>query len=175
MNEYIEENIEDITLSDKDMMRMCEYKVSIHAYEQLTMMSDYTELFNGKDGCILLYETRHNFGHWVLLINMGDHVEFFDPLGIKMDQELKIVPEYIRAELHEDIPHLTHLLQNVHVVENTTQLQRIDHEINTCGRHVVSRFKMYLDGFTDLPSYLRLFEKQKEDPDMTVSKLTLLL
>ena len=174
MNEYITKNIEGIELPNRDISRMCEHKVAIHSYEELAMMSDYTQLFNGREGCVLLYETRHNFGHWVLLINLGDRVEFFDPLGIRIDQELKLVPENLRSGLNEDVPHLTHLLQNVHVIENTTQLQRVDYHINTCGRHVVSRFKMFLDGF-DLKSYLRLFERQKEDPDLTVSKLTLLL
>ena len=175
MDEYIKLYVEEVALSDKEISRMCGGRVAIHGYEDLAAMRDYKELFNGKPGCILLYETRHHFGHWVLLINKEHEVEFFDPLGIKMDQELKLVPEYLRYQLNEDVPHLTHLLKNVRVRENTVQLQEVDYDINTCGRHVVSRFNMYMHGFENLRPYLRLFKNQKESPDVTVSKLTLLL
>jgi hypothetical protein len=60
------------------------------------------------------------------------------------------------------------------VINNTVKLQAVDQDINTCGRHVVSRFRFYKMGYS-LHEYTRLFHRQKLTPDETVSLITLLL
>lgn len=175
MDQFIRTKAETVELSDGDIMRMCRGNVVIHEYGDLAKLTDYKEIFGGKGAAVILYETRENFGHWVLLLDLGSNkVEFFDPLGIRMDQELSVIPDYYREKLNEVTPHLSHILRGVHVVQNTTQLQAVDHDVNTCGRHVVTRFRFYERGF-GLKTYIRLYENQKELPDVTVSKLTLML
>ena len=175
MDNFIKHSVESIDLSDGDIFRMCNQGVAIHEYRDLDKMDSYMDLFGDHEGAVILYETRDNFGHWVLVLNLGgNQVEFFDPLGIPVDGELGIIPDYYRTRLNEVTPHLTHLLQGVRVKNNMKQLQKVDNEINTCGRHVVCRFRLYEMGFA-LEEYVRLFEKQLEPADDTVSKITLLL
>jgi hypothetical protein len=175
MEKFIQQNVEIIELSGEDILRMCDDGVTIREYRDLAKFTSIEEVFGNKRGAVILYETREKFGHWVLLLKIGSNtVEFFDPLGIPLDQELGFIPDYYRKMLDEEIPHLTHLLANVDVVSNTTQLQEVDHEINTCGRHVVSRYRFFVLGYT-LHRYVNLYKNQKESPDDTVSKITLFL
>ena len=170
MNKIID-RAESISLSSEDLLRMCNEKVNIFTYPELAGVDSYEELFtNGNDNCIVLYETRLGYGHWVCLLRYPTHIEFFDPLGWMMDTELGVIDEYYRSVLDEIQPHLTYLLKNVRVISNTTALQKESAKVNTCGRHACVRIRFRGYGLKD---YVTLFKNK--NADQIVTMLTYLL
>jgi hypothetical protein len=156
---------------------MCNEDVSTHVYHELADFDTIEQVFEGKKGAILLYETQRDVGHWVLLLDYREdqgYIEFFDSYGLPLDSELGLIPAYYRGELNEDTPHLTHLLSGYVVKENSQQLQRFYETVNTCGRHVVVRFKFFQMGY-ELEEYTHLFTSQNIDADLLVTKQTFFL
>jgi hypothetical protein len=175
MNKFIKYHGENVNLSDVDIVRMCLGEVSIYTYHELVNFTSPDQIFQNKRGAIILYETRDNYGHWVLLIKLSNNtIEFFDPLGLEMDTELQLVPEFYRSKLNEMRPHLTDIFSQHHIITNRTQFQAVDQDINTCGRHITTRFRFFLLGY-DLKNYTLLFKNQRETSDEIVTKLTLFL
>jgi hypothetical protein len=82
-------------------------------------------------------------GHWTLLFERGDTIEFFDPLGLGCDNELAWVQADKRAELGETKPLLLTLLlaptQRKHVLFNKYDFQKQAVRIQTCGRWCLVR------------------------------------
>jgi hypothetical protein len=135
--------LENIDLTGEDIMRMVDGKTNVIEYNDLKNATNLENLFRN-DTLVILYETRKGFGHWVCLIKRGiNHVDFFDPYGLKVDEELNIINEnHIRQnDEGQVVPHLTSLLQNggYRVDENLTKLQKFMKDVNTCGRWVVVR------------------------------------
>jgi hypothetical protein len=168
MNKIIDQG-EAISLSSADLLKICEGQVNVHTYGSLGNLSSYEELFRDGKSCIVLYETRQGYGHWVCLIQYQNYVEFFDPLGWRMDTELSVIDDHFRLVLGETVPHLSSLLSGIRVISNTTPLQKESQFVNTCGRHcaVRIRFRNY-----EQREYLELFKKQKYTPDQLVTLLT---
>ena len=169
--EKIIDQAESVSLSSSDLLKICQGKVNIFTYPQLAGLSSWQELFeDANDSCIVLYETRLGYGHWVCLLRYPTHIEFFDPLGWKMDTELGVIENYYRTVLNEIQPHLSYLLKSVRVVSNTTALQKQSEKVNTCGRHccVRVRFRAYA-----LKEYLALF--RNKNADKLVTMLTFLI
>jgi hypothetical protein len=64
--EKIIDQAESISLSSSDLLKICQGKVNIFTYPQLTGLASWQELFeDANDSCIVLYETRLGYGHWV--------------------------------------------------------------------------------------------------------------
>lgn len=165
--------------SDQDIKTLCENKVKIVLYSKLKKYSDIDKILDPHDCCIILYETKHNYGHWCALlrqkINEKLFIEHFDSYGMKPDAELAYVPNYYKKELGEDTPRLTYLLakatQNKYhgVIYNEYPLQKVKNDISTCGRWCGLR--IVLKDLT-LEEFINLFKKQKFDPDWYVTALT---
>lgn len=103
-------------------------------------------------------------GHFILLLDHGNHVEHFDSYGLNMDQETRITQEH----------HLTNLFKNSkkRLAENGRKLQTLREDVNTCGRWVAARLllrELELDAFIKLISYFHVH------PDDLVAMMTLLL
>jgi hypothetical protein len=165
-------NAENIELSGIDLHRMTDGKAVIISYPELGKFKSLDELFGNLDQIIILYDMQDpSIGHWCCLMRIGDLVEFFDPYGLKVDQELDFTnPMHIRQEG----PHLSAMIQNsgYNFVYNSTKLQEFKHHINTCGRHVAVRLRF---SYLDLKKYIQMLERNKYSPDEMVSLLTLLL
>ena len=93
------------------------------------------------DNCVILYNTKKNYGHWCCLINHGNRFEFFDSYGIKPDYELGQIDEEVREELGENEPYLSKLLKlsGKPIEYNAIRLQKYKNGVNTCGKHCVVR------------------------------------
>lgn len=162
------------SLSDKDIKELCyPAKVKVVEYKELANKGNIDELLDRYDALILLYTTGKDFGHWVTIFPVSNSkIEFFDPYGIKMDGELKFVPEDRKIIDHEDYPHLTRLLVNSRykdIVYNTTKLQKLKKGINTCGRWACVRVK-----FRKVPLniFLKSFKGWSFSPDQMVVGLS---
>ena len=126
-------------------------------------------------GVVILFETRPNVGHWTLLFDRGNSIEFFDSYGLKPDQELRKIDKSYRIESNQLYPKLLTLLSESgrKIEYSPYKLQRIGASVNTCGRWVVIRYlnkNLTIDEFHK--SIMNLARKEGLTPDKLVLKMT---
>lgn len=169
-------NGESIPLGFSDIKEISGGDTKVIFYHDLIRFDSIEELLKPYGSVIILFLITGNFGHWVALIDQGETLEFFDPLGLFPDSELQFVQKaQLKRDLEGNEPLLTRLLnaQEKTLVFNDVQLQQDAKDVNTCGRWAGSRVLL-----KDIPleSYVALFEKQNcGDPDFWVTAVTLLL
>ena len=156
---------EDIDLSGDDIHRITDGAAKVMSYHELADISDISQIFSPQGVCILLYETRLNYGHWVALIDQGDFIEFFDSYNFKPDEELNYAK-------YNQTPYLSNLKKKSgrRIVYNDVRLQVFAEDVNTCGRWTSIRVLM-----RDIPirQFQQMFKKVKHyNGDLWVSALT---
>ena len=167
---------EKFDLNENDIRRIADNKVIIIAYESLFNVNSLDELFTPFGAFILLYQTAEFFGHWVCLLKTGERdLEFYDPYGLNVDEELNINNAF-HLRMHRGVitPHLTTLINidGWRVRYNKERLQKVLRDVNTCGRYCALRvrFKML-----SMKKFNRLLKDNKAyNPDFWVTALTLL-
>lgn len=139
-------NLEELkkkALSGYELLKLVDNKANLIKYPELATCNNLLDLLDQFGACIILYETRLNYGHWCCLIKRGDTIEHFDSYGLIPDDELKYVPDVFRTQNNMKFPHLTYLLMNLpmkYKIEfNEHKLQEKKKGINTCGRWVALR------------------------------------
>lgn len=179
----------DKALSGADIMNATNGALKIMTYPQLTKYNYIKQAFGNNDGIALLYPFRGSgrngdgyYGHWTLLMRNnrkdGPEVEFFDSYSNKPDDQLKFAKGGYREEHNMKLPHLTKLLYDAtkrgyNVEYNNHKLQGKGGNIETCGRHVITRYLMRnldVDQYNDLMNKL-----QKEtglNKDQLVTEMT---
>ena len=165
-------NAEQIELTGEQMELITEGKCRIVAYEELENCQSIDECFQGKEGLILLYQKTNSEGHWCLLFKQNQNtLSFYDPLSFQLDEELKFSDYNLRIHNGVQTPHLTALIDksNYKLIQNKTKFQKMESDINTCGRWVSVRFRMRSYSNKEFES---LFEGV--DGDYYVSALTIL-
>jgi hypothetical protein len=166
---------EKVDLSGQDIIDITNGETNILEYSDLHNIHNIDDVFNNKPTATILYQTKQNFGHWVVLIKHDDKtIEFFDSYGLAPDEELKYSEFNLRIHGGQQIPHLSHLINdsNYHMIYNKVRLQKWIEDVNTCGRHCAVRIKMR---HLKLSQYIQLMTKNKYyNPDFYVSALTLL-
>lgn len=173
--ENIIKKLESISLSGADILKICSNKSNLIPYSDLSNYNNIDEALGPYTSCILLYETKLNYGHWCCIFKVDKNtLEFFDPYGEKVDEQLKHIPQNMRKSLNEEIPHLSYLLINspYDVIYNKKKIQKLETDINTCGRHCAFRIVMRS---LPLDDYIDLFQNQKQSADFWVSALTAFL
>ncbi len=122
------------SLSDADLKRL-NPSLNVILYSELKNMTPLDVL--SKLPLAILYQSTETTGHWTLLLQHYDGIEFFDPYGYKPDQEFSFLkykqPHYIAKLLY--ILHLN----NHKIHYNEYQFQKMMPGINTCGRHIINR------------------------------------
>lgn len=167
---------EDYDLSEDDIMRITDNKTKIFLYSDLEKVDNIDDILEPYGCCVILYQLEANVGHWVCLIRKSKmELEFFDPYGLSIDEELQYSKYNLRRHNGEIVPHLTALIEksNYKVISNTEKLQKFKEHVNTCGRWVSMRIR-----FKDvsLGKFIELFTKNKYyDADFWVSAMTLLV
>lgn len=138
----------------------------IFIYHQLANYDDIDKVLGENGMCILLYETKKNFGHWVCLFKRNNEIEHFDSYGIFPDYELKLVDENMRDILGQRYPHLSYLLEKspykLHYNHHVLQKRG-----STCGRWCLARI---LNRNLNENQFAKLFSKYK-DKDLIISKV----
>lgn len=109
-------------------------------YEDMHKVKSIDELL---PSCLILYELAKT-GHFCCIFENSEGIQFFDPLGIKLDDELNMCSENRLHRLHHDYTYLTALLakQDKPVIYNQYKLQA--HKTSTCGAWCAVRMKYHL-------------------------------
>lgn len=171
-------NAENISLTFDDIKKICEpNNVEIIEYKNLMHLDNINDVFSNYDNVIILYTTRRNYGHWVVLMRYNNTLEYFDSYGKIYDFELSLSYDTIMAIGGVAVPQLTYLLNDAkniykyNVIYNNVQLQKFHHDVNTCGRYCALRIKLR---HIDLNRFINLLLHQTNNPDMIVTYLTYL-
>lgn len=147
---------ENIGLSDSDLNKLVSGRAKIVIYGEVQKYKRIEDMLGRYGACFLLYEMKPNYGHWCLIFKRSDSVlEFFDPYGEYIDDELLYVPREFRNMSGQGFPHLSKLLYNYKgkIEYNEFPFQSEEKGIRTCGRWCVVRLWyrwLNLEQFKDL-------------------------
>ncbi len=172
MNALIKKSINK-SFSARDILDMVDHKANLITYPQLLKYETIDEAMGKYGALVLLYETREYYGHWCTIFKLNKNtLEFFDPYGIIIDDELKFINKKFRQESNQDFPYLTKLLYNskYKITYNHHQFQKYGHNINTCGRWVSLRL---IFRKLSLKQFIKLFDLKGINNDWLVTALTL--
>ena len=124
-------------------------KSPIIKYPEFNNMSSIDDAFKKSDSVIIFFEIEDAYsGHWTCMMKRGNEIEFFDPYGLKQDDEFNYVTMHTREELNEQFEPLSKLLNNSNykVIHNPYKIQKFEFPFNskivrpqTCGRHSALR------------------------------------
>ena len=168
------EEIKAYSLSDKDMKKIIP-TLKVVSYPELLHATHIDQILDHKGRLMLLYLTENqNTGHWVCLLKRrGTKVlEYFDPYGnYGPDGESEWLTPQELEEFGQDTFHLSKLIKAspYKLVVNKTKFQKDKRDINTCGRHCLTR--LYLKHLS-LPQYTKLIKGSGISPDDFVSGFT---
>jgi hypothetical protein len=129
---------EDIALSNFDIFDLLNGKVNIELYPNLHNYDNLDQLLGKYGICVLLFEAKPSYGHWVCLLKLNNmEVEFFNPYGGFPDDSLLQINQEFRKKSDQEYPLLSELLLNspYKLTYNEYQFQEIKSDIKTCGRH----------------------------------------
>lgn len=163
-------------LSDDDIQSiLAPHPTNIINYPDLKTVSNVNDLFDDLGRCVLLFDTISPYsGHWTGLIKRDNEIEFFDPYGIKYDQEKRWISKAKLKKFHETEPLLTNLLNQgkqlgYKITYNSHKFQRDTEGVNTCGRWTSVRLL-----FRDLSAtqFQKMIEASELTPDEFVTQFT---
>lgn len=142
-------------------------KDKIIKYSELKNFKTLGELLpNDKSFKIILIEDRFNSGHWVCVMKYGKTIEYFNSYGAKWDTDWKFVNKMVRMILGENQNDMTRLMNQAEkdgwkCIWNTSRFQKLNNQVQTCGRFCVFRIEMMKMGY-DLDEFARQMQKFKE-------------
>ena len=166
------------TFSANDIERILCGNVHIILYKDLAKVKNINSLLDRP--CVILYETKKNYGHWTLLLKIHpDTLELFDSYAYYPDQQLEFVGKEYRNKLTA-YPHLSKLIINspfTNIISNNKPLQKFSKDINTCGRWVAVRALLWEKMRMPLNRFIDIFDKKygKLTPDDIITLMTILL
>jgi hypothetical protein len=104
----------------------------------------YTELKNYKVlpklPIVLLYEIKHNIGHWTTILRTPEGIEHFDSYGYIPDDEFSFIPDDFKYESNQNYKYLLNMLYGSGEVINYNSYKLQDEPpIATCGRWSILR------------------------------------
>jgi hypothetical protein len=164
--------VANYSLSDDDILRVLKPKTNIFRYPDLQNVTDINQIFDPYGRAVMLFLTEgESSGHWTAFIKTGKTIEFFDPYGVKPDNQKKWLTKKELNELGQAPDYLTNLLnkaksEGYKIIYNKYPFQIDRGDINTCGRHILTRL-MLKD--LSLPQYKKLLLSSGVSPDEFVS------
>lgn len=174
--DHIVQEGESIALSGDDLLKIVKGKANLHKYSDLDNINSIQQLLGDNKATFILYQHESGWGHWTCMMQIDENtLEFYDSLGIRMDDELKFSDFNLSLHKGERVPHLTRLVENsgMKLIQSSQKSQKSVRGVNTCGRFVSLRIKLRnlpLDEFNKL-----LRKNTSGNADFVVSYLTLLL
>jgi hypothetical protein len=168
------EEVQGYALGEDDVRKMIP-DLKILSYPQLLKATSIDQVLDKKGRLLLLYLTQdQNTGHWVCLLKRRntDFIEYFDPYGnYRPDGEASWNTPEEQREFQQSTKQLTRLLESspYEVKSNAHHFQSNKKDVNTCGRHCVTR--LYFKHLS-LPDYIKLVEDSCVSPDDLVSGFT---
>ena len=159
------DKLEEKPLSNKDLMKSLNNQTKILKYDQLSRYNNISDVLYPYNNFILLYQNEKlNSGHWVCVLKNRDCIEFFDPYGLFIDEQMNFLnykqPLYLSKLL---------LDSGYKIIYNNKRFQEFGSDVNTCGRHVLIRL---ICRHLNLKQYQDLYKNQKLNPDDIVTMMT---
>lgn len=156
-----------VSLSDSDVLNLVENRAKILVYSDLQKYSTIDEALGEHLACFLLYESQHNYGHWVAIYRNDDKVYFFDPYGFFIDDQLEWISTNFREISGQMYPLLTLLLYEspYEIHYNEHKYQKKSAGINTCGRW--SALRLVFRDFSP-EQFKQLFKGANADEIVTI-------
>lgn len=145
-------------LNPQEVQQISERPLKVMKYTDLSQYQKLEDIFEpGVPGVLLLYETKHNTGHWVILMKHNDRIEFFDSYALLPDDQLKFTPKEFKRENGMDIPVMTWLMlySDFPIEYNHNKFQRWSKDVGTCGRWCGFRYR-HAD--TPLDEFIKMFK-----------------
>jgi hypothetical protein len=137
-----EARAEAYPLSDTDIKRLLGGNIKITTYSDLDNIHNISQLFDGMGRAILFFpQNSEQSGHWCCMIKKAREIEFFDPYGDEPDDQKDSIPKRKLEQMNMDRPILSDLLHHsgYRIIFNKVQLQKLNNDVQTCGRHCVCR------------------------------------
>lgn len=141
MSNKIINKLKEVPFSGNDIRDALDGNVKIIRYEEIHKFKTLDELLNPYDSVCILYQTKPNYGHWCCLFkhryNDIDTVEFNDPYGYKIDEQLEFINADFRKKSNQDYPYLARLMLEspYKLTYNNKKLQKRADDVSSCGRH----------------------------------------
>jgi hypothetical protein len=180
----IDEINERITsyITDNDIERFFGKEASkyILLYSDLSRYKSINQLLpKKKDFKIILIEEKQLQGHWIAILRYDQTIEVFNSYGTKPSSELNLLSKHQKEALNENVKWLNLLLNKAipkfKVIYNTKRFQKVDPNVNTCGRFVLLRILMFLYFNQNLKSFIKFMNllqlKLQLNGDQIVSSL----
>ena len=138
MNEQINKS-----LSAREVLDLLDHKANFVQYSDVHRIPTIDVLLGPHRKCVLLYQTSHNYGHYVAVWENDNTIFFSDSYGSKPDTQLNFVPHDLKDELNSNHNYLIRLLYNSgkKVEFNQYALQSRDPQVTSCGRWCVNRLR----------------------------------
>lgn len=134
-------------------------------YSDLKNYSDIDELLpNDKDFKIILIEQENNLGHWVCIMKHGNTIEYFNPYGIKVDNDKKWIGKIKNALLGQSQDMLSEMMERspYKCIYSKKRFQKLRPEIQTCGRWCILRIICMKDLDMDIKEFKKFIKTQCE-------------
>jgi len=143
------EKLDKIPLSDKVFESAIGVPASkIIMYKDLSQYNSIDQLLpTEKSYKIIFLNWGEKVGHWVLIMKLNDKFEYFNSYGVKYDNDLNCLSRSIKTILGEDVRQITRLLGGKKCSHSAYRLQGKNSD--SCGRYVISRVQMMLQGYTN--------------------------
>ncbi len=166
------------SISETDIMNYFGYNVKndIITYSQLDEYKSIEELLpESKSWKIILIEEKEYFGHWVLILRYNNTIEFFNSYGTSPSYELDLIPDKQNEILGQDEKYLNKLLNialgKFKIIYNKKRFQRLENNINTCGRWVILRIIMLENFNMDLNKFIIFMDNLKKPYKLNYDQL----
>ena len=141
-------------------------------YSELSKYDDIDDVFGNNNFVVVLIVSKLNSGHWTNLLRYNDGtIECFDSYSGKIDDELKYVTNTMKHNLHEIDYTLTELLHKRKTIWSKYRYQRLEGGIDTCGRWVILKIIMFVEGKMKLDYFENWFRKMKKQMKMSNDEL----
>ena len=158
----MDKNLISYSMSGADIIKELNGKCNLVKYSDIRHFKTLEELLGKYKKCIILYETKQNYGHWTCIYEHNGTVYFFDSYGVIPNGQLKFIPTELNKALEQDHKHLIKLLldSNKPVEYNEYRLQELKENVNTCGKWVTFRLKY---PFVSVEDFGNLFKNKGGD------------
>ena len=169
-------------ISDSDLTYYLgkNFKKNIIKYSDIDDYSTIDKLLPGKKSYkIILIEDTYNSGHWVCLMRNGSTLEYFNSYGLKPSVELDGLPKLVNKQLDQDVKHLNILLNKAlskyDIIYNKVKFQKLENNVNTCGKWVLIRVMLFKKLSMDLYQFIQFIDEVKKKLKLSSDQVVTLL
>lgn len=131
-----------MALSDQNLLDLIDHKANLILYPDIHHYKSLDQMLNPYGAAIILFCARPNYGHWCCIFKRTNNlIEFFDPYGSIIDEQLQYINKNYRKKSHQDHTYLTKLMikSPYELSYNNYPFQHLKDGVKTCGRWVALR------------------------------------